>query len=140
VTAAGEIVGAFGSTIVTFAEAEPPEPVTVTVTGFVAGSEAGAVYSPVAVIEPADAAHPVAFAEVNCCVAPRLIDAVVGEIVCGGGGPLCTKLTVKFGPYSVPGFETANVAGPTVAYHAFTLSVLELIHVELSRLFPFINT
>ena len=58
---------------------------------------------------PAVALQPVAPDEVNCWVAPSFTVAVVGEMVCFGGGPLATNCIVKAGPHSVPGFSTCNV-------------------------------
>lgn len=69
------ITGAGGMSV-TVAEAEPFDPVSVTVSVPEAGSEAGAVYRPVALIVPETADHDVALTFVNCWVAPncRLTD------------------------------------------------------------------
>ena len=58
---------------------------------------------------PAVAVQLVAPDEVNCCVAPNLTVAEVGDTVCAGGGPLATNVTGNAGPQSVPGFSTWNV-------------------------------
>ena len=99
------MVCGFKTCSVTVAEADPPGPVAVTVTELDDGIDAGAVNRP-AVMVPALAVHAVAPEEVNCFVAPSVTVAEVGEIVCGGGGPLAANVVLKAGPHSVLGFMT----------------------------------
>ena len=113
-TLAGEIVCGFKDCSVTVAEADPPGPVAVTVTVFDEGMAEGAVYKPAELTDPAVAVHAVAPEEVNCCVAPSVTVADVGEIVCGGGGPVFTKEIVNGAPHKVDGFITWNVVDPAV--------------------------
>lgn len=88
-TVVGEIVcgfGACGACSVTAAEADPPGPVAVTVTALDDGMTAGAVNRPLVLMIPAVVVQLVAPEEVNCCVAPSLTVAVIGEMVWAGGG------------------------------------------------------
>ena len=105
-TDVGKIVCGFKDCSVTVADADPPGPVAVTVTELDEGIVAGAVYKPAELTDPAVAVHAVAPADVNCCVAPSVTVADVGEIVCGGGGPLFTNKIVNGAPHSVDGFIT----------------------------------
>src|SRR6185312_6577420 len=98
-----------GATRVTVDEAEPLTPVAVIVTLLEAGSVAGAVYKPLVLMVPAVAVQLVAPLDVNCCFAPTLTVAVVGEIVCGVAA---LNVMVSAGPSSVPGFITCSVAVP----------------------------
>ena len=102
----GEIVCGFRICSVTAAEADPPGPVAVTMTGLDDGMTAGAVNRPLALTVPAVAVQAVAPEEANCCVAPSFTVADVGEMVCGGVGPLATNVALKAGPHKVPGFST----------------------------------
>jgi hypothetical protein len=76
---AGEMV--CDASNVTVELAEPPRPVAVIVTVEDDGIDAGAVYNPFELMLPAVAVQLVAPGAVNCCVAPRMTLAVVGEIV-----------------------------------------------------------
>jgi hypothetical protein len=105
-TVSGEMACGFRACSVTAAEAEPPGPVAVTVTEPDDGMLEGAVNSPVVLMLPAVAVQLVAPEEVNCCVAPSFTVAVVGEIVCVGGGPLAPNVALNAGPHKVPGFST----------------------------------
>ena len=105
-TLVGEIVCGFADCSVTVADADPPGPVAVTVTLLDEGIVAGAVYKPLVLIDPTVAVQEVAPDEVNCCVVPSVTVAVVGEIACGGGGPLFTNGTLNAAPHSVDGFIT----------------------------------
>lgn len=87
---------------------------------------------------PAEAVQLVALAEVNCCVAPKLTVAVVGEIVCGGGGPLATNGKLNTGPSSVPGFSTCNGTVAGCPCQGLTFSVVEFTNV-VPKLLPPIN-
>jgi hypothetical protein len=111
-TVIGEMACAFRACNVTAAEADPPGPVAVTVTELDDGMTAGAVNRPLALMVPAVVIQAVAPEEVNCCVEPSLTVAVVGEIVCGEGGPLATNVALKTGPHNVPGFSTWNATVP----------------------------
>src|SRR5271157_5546499 len=73
------IVGA-GGINVTMAVAVPLGPVADTLAAPLAVSAAGAVYKPEELTVPAVAVQEVAPAEVNCCVAPRFKETVVGAI------------------------------------------------------------
>ncbi len=105
-TVTGEIVWGLRACRFTTAEAEPPDPVAVAVTELDSGIVEGAVNRPVALMLPAVAVQLVAPDEVNCCMAPSFTVAVVGEMVCFGGGPLAPKVALKAGPHNVPGFST----------------------------------
>jgi hypothetical protein len=101
-TVAGEMLCALSS--VTVAEADPAEPFAVTVTVLDEGIAEGAVYRPLPLIVPADAAQEVAPEDVNCCVAPKATDTVAGEMACAltsdtvaeadPSGPVAVTVTV----------------------------------------------
>lgn len=67
-------------------------------------SPAGAVYSPVALTVSADVVQVVAPGEANCCIAPSLTLAIVGEMVCGFG-----FTTVTIAEAIPPGPEAVTV-------------------------------
>jgi len=128
-TLVGEMCWALGSTRVTEADADPPGPVAVTVTWSEAGMVAGAVYSPVLLTIPAVAVQEVAPEEVNCWVAPRFTEALVGEMVCGGGGVVETNGTLNTGPQSVPGLAICAGTSSALPCHTLTFRVVELTKV-----------
>jgi hypothetical protein len=79
-TVVGDTTGSGPSTSVIVAVAEPPGPVAITVALPDAGIVAGALYDPVAEIQPVLNHHFVAPGELNCCVCPKWTITVEGEI------------------------------------------------------------
>ena len=110
VAVAGEMACAAIGSKVTFAVADPPGPVAVTVTALDAGMVAGALYKPDEEMLPAEADQLVAPTDVNCSACPSVTDAEVGEIACG---VMLLNGTENPGPNRVPGFSTWNT--PVVA-------------------------
>jgi hypothetical protein len=96
------VIAGVGASRVTDAFADPPTPVTVTVSVATAGNAAGAVYKPELLTLPYSAVQAVPPLVVNCCVFPRTTLALTGEIVVGA---LLTTVTVAVavppGPFAV---------------------------------------
>ncbi len=76
------VIAGVGGVSVTVAVPLPLGPVAVTVSVPPAGIADGAVYRPLLVTVPYVAAHAVAPAEVNGCVAPKFKETVSGEMTC----------------------------------------------------------